>query len=159
MPFDAETYVAPFSQKKFEPPLPKPIQLPPAARPSLAELRLQRARALIERGWTQGVLAQDSYGERYGVSLKNVRPSPGNSYCSVGALHEATREHDGHPPILYGLIKFGAYARACKLLRRAIAEFEGRKRSIVDFNDDNRTRQADVLHVFDRAIELERSKR
>lgn len=86
---------------------------------------LTDARALIEQGWTQGVL--------------RVRTSGPVCYCALGAIDEASS---------VSVEGSGQYNAAKNILMSVI---DG---PIPVWNDDDDRTQAEVLAAFDRAIEL-----
>lgn len=90
---------------------------------------LTEARDLIAKGWTQNVAYRKVFGR--------------DCYCSVGALGMVERgDADLNAPI------GGAYLNS-------VLDY----RSIVTFNDDPKTKKADVLDLFDKAIEKAKAER
>lgn len=96
---------------------------------------LQRARALLEKHWTQ----RKFYDEYTG------------SYCAIGALNAVTNKGK-----YYGYeaaSTANAYSRKLEgLLQDALPKYG--PQSVILFNDGFTTTQADVLALYDRAIEL-----
>ena len=89
--------------------------------------KLREARALIERGWTQGVFARLPNGN--GTYAENRKAT---CFCMVGALYHV-----------------GASARCLRMLERATHTSPAAK-----WNDAPERTQADVLAAFDKAIAL-----
>ena len=89
------------------------------------------ARALIEKGWTQGYLAANPKG-------KQVPPEDPEAcaFCMIGAMVRAS--HDSEVSL--------------NELRRAKTQLHGFG-SLADFNDTTGRTKAEILEVFDRAIE------
>jgi hypothetical protein len=100
--------------------------------------KLREARALIERGWVQVLVAGDAKG----------RSAPLHSdtavvFCPYGALQRVTVADNG----LYG--------RLLELVKRAVGL--GKGSSLIVWNDAPERTQAEVLAAFDKAIELAES--
>jgi hypothetical protein len=92
---------------------------------------LTDARAMVERGWTQGWFARDAAGnKRYELDESAV------CWCMAGA----------YMAVAPGL---ASWEEAEDFLKRAIGE-----ESVPDWNDVDGRTQAEVLAAFDRAIEL-----
>lgn len=101
---------------------------------------LVTAKKLIEKpeNWTRNAFARDVHG-----TIVLAADARATCYCAMGAVEAATAS--------------GMYAQqhvALALLECAIAERVGNSSSVPLFNDDKTTAHADVLCVFDRAIEL-----
>ena len=89
---------------------------------------LVKAKALVEKGWTQEVSARDDYGY-------HVEPTDSNAcyWCATGALQA----------VLPRNVLFSDY---CDLLTREAPC------DIILFNDDADTTKEDILKVYDEAI-------
>lgn len=100
------------------------------------------ARELLsdEKRWTRGVYARDADGDGRAAASPNAV-----CWCSMGAVGKITN----HPSP-------GHFDSINRLLLIALRELGFTHRSIGAFNDDLATSHADVLAVFDRAIERER---
>lgn len=95
---------------------------------------LERARALIEKHWGKGLWYDET----------------NNTYCALGAIQAAgSRAND---PVHAALSINSASEKAIPYLRKALPTKWGE--SIMRFNDAPSTTHADVLEVYDRAIEL-----
>jgi hypothetical protein len=92
--------------------------------------KLREARALIERGWTQGANARDEMGDRLFVDTDEAV-----CFCMMGAIIAAV------PP--------DQLLAAEHLLKRAVND-EG----VEYWNDAPERTQSEVLAAFDKAIEL-----
>jgi len=106
--------------------------------------KLREARALIERGWTQGADARDLYGDECSPNEEEAE-----CYCANGAICRAfyaasftDRREQIH--IAEGL------------LNTAIGQEPGGPLHwpYIDWNDAPERTQAEVLAAFDRAIEI-----
>jgi hypothetical protein len=98
--------------------------------------KLREARALIERGWTQGHDAIDRAGEDI-----DPRMDEAACWCINGALYRAGDRDDG----------------AERLLEQAIGhsgEEDFELSPVIDWNDAPERTQAEVLAAFDKAITL-----
>ena len=100
---------------------------------------LVKARALIAKGWTQGVFARDKNGWR--VKPNDLRAC---QWCATGALLSAAKI----PHNLYGGEEIVKINRILNPIISYYGDYEG----IGTFNDAEETTQADVLDVFDKAI-------
>ena len=101
---------------------------------------LVKARALIERGWTQNTAARNADGDHVAATSRHAC-----RWCATGALYvvyESIPEWREDPKP----------AEARDLVRAAIPNRNDYE-TIVGFNDADNTTQADVLAVFDKAIE------
>lgn len=99
---------------------------------------LQRARALIEKHWTQ----RKFYNE------------VDDSYCAIGALNAVTNMGNKNVWTGYDAASTGnSYSRKLENYLEAALPFDGPK-SVILFNDGPTTTQADVLALYDRAIKL-----
>ncbi len=100
---------------------------------------LVQARKLIERPerWTKGNFAKDAH--QYAVYPESHRAA---CWCAHGATIKASAED------------WAKHASAIAALRNALTA--GWARNIVSFNDDPSTTHADILALFDRAIESTR---
>jgi hypothetical protein len=92
--------------------------------------KLREARALIERGWTQG-----GYARTVGGRIIGPKEAKASCWCSLGAIFAVTDVDD------------------CYLVANAV-EDAAETENIVHWNDAPERTQADVLAAFDRAIEL-----
>lgn len=106
--------------------------------PTLLEV-LKIARSLIEdpEHWHQGCLARDKDGREVGTRNPNAC-----SWCSAGALYRADPKGDqGFEPKVH--------------LERALFQLfpQWEARGIENFNDSFVTTHAQVLQVFDKAIQ------
>jgi hypothetical protein len=95
--------------------------------------KLREARALIERGWTQGSSARTETGDPIGVSSKCAA-----QWCILGAVCATA---DGMEDEI-------------KALDTLEGVTDARPGYIAEWNDAPERTQADVLAAFDRAIEL-----
>lgn len=110
---------------------------------------LEKARALIAdpKHWTRKALARNSAGQ----SLTDSELDLATCFCSVGAIRK----------ISPGCVPTPARGDAGCFLWEAINEnvaHDGDKRTIAVWNDDVKTTHADVLAMFDRAIQMARAK-
>ena len=102
---------------------------------------LEQARALIERGWTQGTAARNSNGDHVSATSRHAC-----EWCATGALYA-----------IYETIPNWRDNRrtdeAAILIRAAIPKGSNDfHETIVSFNDAIETTKADMLAVFDEAI-------
>jgi hypothetical protein len=99
---------------------------------------LEKARALVEKGWHKGSMGQDSYGARVGF-----RDPTCCSWCAMGAIHTALESpYDVNPEadkIVDDYIKPYMTGNSFEYLE--------------NYNDDSGTTKQDILYLFDRAIE------
>jgi len=90
---------------------------------------LQEARALVAAGWTQGPYYRKVGDQAY--------------YCAMGAVYAVMRQLTGH---------------AYDTLDQAAARLMGEDRWVtghaVAYNEEAGRTQADVLHLFDVALEM-----
>jgi hypothetical protein len=93
--------------------------------------KLRKAKALIERGWTQGAFARRANGRVIGYESDDA-----SCFCIAGALMRVT-------PLI------SDFERLCHPLTRAT----GSPR-LDHWNDAPGRTQAEVLAAFDKAIEL-----
>jgi hypothetical protein len=98
--------------------------------------KLREARALIERGWTQGEYARDKTGR----SVDFLRHDA-TCVCAAGAVGAA----NGHWPT--------SSLPGMRFLSLAVGG-DGDESDVLQWNDAPERTQADVLAAFDRAIEL-----
>jgi hypothetical protein len=94
--------------------------------------KLREARALIERGWTQGAYARNAAGEDLEDVDWEFSDTDPVCWCMSGAMMQAGLEDE-----------------ADDFIQRAIG-----KKFIPEWNDASERTQAEVLAAFDRAIEL-----
>jgi hypothetical protein len=101
---------------------------------------LKAARALIAdpKHWTQGELARDADG-----NPEDEYQPEAVCFCSVGALMRAARVVGDD----LNEARFGAFTQVGNIT------LDLRGLTIVEFNDAEDTTHADVLAVFDKAIE------
>ena len=97
---------------------------------------LREARQYIERGWAQGYSARD----RDGVGVEALSPRA-VSWCAGGAAALATATGDGRYP----------YYRKVRTALQAVCSTN----MLATYNDLRTTRKADILALYDRAIETE----
>lgn len=98
------------------------------------------ARKRVAKGWTQGVLARDETG-------KEVRPSSPKAvcWCMSGALNAVKPYSKGEP----------ATRNAVSNILNSITRPAN---GYVSWNDAPQRTQEEVLHIFDRAIDMLRNK-
>jgi len=110
---------------------------------------LVRARALIATPdrWVQGSMARTKYGTEVMVG-----DAAAACFCTAGAIHrveiEVYRQHGAD-------VGTAAVSGAASAIRKALIAREGDDTSIVVFNDRPTTTHAEILSVFDAAIEAE----
>lgn len=92
--------------------------------------QLRAARALVERGWCQGVLARNKNGKKCGHRSKHAV-----CFCALGALYRGGLEYWSDRFLHDAAEKLGAVNPVC-------------------FNDAPGRTQAEVLALFDEAIAL-----
>lgn len=92
---------------------------------------------LIEKGWTQGAFARDTYGERVPVRDPNAC-----TFCLLGALNRTAETH--------GLVEGGAKQQALMALWTA----KGTATGIAAYNDQPVRTKEGILALIDRAKEL-----
>ena len=98
---------------------------------------LQKAKALIEAGWTKGVYARDDNQDE-----TNPEESDACAFCTLGALHRVS-----HSTMTKGN---SVWYDAANVIKKCLpAEYDGH---IPSFNDDPNVSKDDVLALFDRAI-------
>jgi hypothetical protein len=93
--------------------------------------KLREARALIERGWTQGAFARHANGRVIGCESESA-----SCFCMAGAIMRVT-------PSIY------SFERFIEPLCVVIGD-----RRLDHWNDAPERTQAEVLAAFDKAIEL-----
>ena len=102
---------------------------------------LEQARALIERGWTQGTAARNANGDHVAATSRHAC-----MWCATGALYvvyERIPEWRDDPKT----------NQVADLLRSAIPKGSNDyHQTIVGFNDAIETTKADILSIFDKAI-------
>ena len=101
---------------------------------------LCKARDYIERGWTQGSSARDVYGES--VLANSPRAV---TWCAIGAINAAMP---------------GASIERREVLRNELRDALAVGRTVgvtpvSAYNDQFATKKADILALFDRAIEMQ----
>ena len=89
---------------------------------------LIKARALIEKGWTQGAFAKDKYGETVGTTDPTA-----SQWCATGALMAIVGTR-------------ARYSYCVKLLDQILQE------GIIIFNDSPCRTKEDILALYDKAI-------
>lgn len=97
---------------------------------------LRAARALVEKGWTQGAYGRLESGENTFAWDANVV-----CWCPVGAIQKATIERDRDDD------------QALDAFAAALVEYD-KDAGPEGWNDAPGRTQAEVLAAFDRAIEL-----
>jgi len=95
------------------------------------ELLREAKRLIEEKGWTQGDFARNSRGN--GVSVVSRTAT---CFCAFGALQANAVGHAA------------SYIAACDILEACLPE-----KSVVSYNDHPTTTKADILALYDRAIE------
>lgn len=100
--------------------------------------RLRKARALIEKGWTQEAWARAADGANVPFSSRSAV-----CFCAAGALNRALQV-GGH--------EWGLAEQSWQVLEDAIGVSSSS--DVVKFNDAPERTQAEVLAAFDKAIEL-----
>lgn len=111
------------------------------------KLILTKAREKVAKGWTQRALARDQNGEAL------MYPGDGGPYstpvcwCSVGAVHFTILEAMKDLPRSQ---REATHAQALDKLRNVLGNIPG---ALTAWNDRPGRTQAQVLAVFDRAIE------
>jgi hypothetical protein len=108
--------------------------------------KLREARALIERGWTQGEFALDAKGEE--IESPDQTPT---CFCALGAISQAAL---GYPDP--DAEDFVSNAKPFEDVSTVLAQALGFRFSheIAKWNDRLGRTQAEVLAAFDKAIEL-----
>lgn len=95
---------------------------------------LENAKSLIKCGWTQGAFARGKDGR----TLKSYRSRSATHYCALAALMKPD--------------KTGTWSRqTLGFLQDALPPSSS---TVMSYNDAPATTQADIVHLFDRAIEL-----
>ena len=106
---------------------------------------LQRARALIKKGWTRRSFAKDKRD-----NVVWVNDPTATKFCLAGALDRATRDlgrekrkdpHQNAGSAAYARVLDVVSGKHCRL--------------IASFNDDMTTTKQDVIAVIDAAINME----
>lgn len=95
---------------------------------------LIKARALIKKGWTQKYYAKDKDGNHLEIPFDGGEPEGATCYCTLGAIFAAAG--------------WGYRGQDCKILIRKIIDG-----SITEWNDHPSRTKAEVLSLFDRAIQ------
>lgn len=100
--------------------------------------RLERGREMLQRGWCQGALSRDAEGVDCSAVIETGPPV---SWCMIGAVA-------------------GAVNDCSILLYKAIDEIFADEclGGIDSWNDEPGRTQAEVIAVFDRAIEMAREE-
>lgn len=104
---------------------------------------LEQAKALIDtpEKWTKGALARDAGGQPVAYFAPDAR-----CFCTAGALQKACNNDESNSR----LIQAGRRA-----IYKAMAERDKLDVSIERFNDHTFTTHAEVMAVFDLAIEAQ----
>jgi len=103
---------------------------------------LLRAREILAGGWTQDVSARNAIGEPVSWSAPSAR-----CFCASGALARACDDPNASPAAWRAPYAV-AFARLTDVLRK-----RGAQSSVQKFNDAPERSIADVLALFDAAIE------
>lgn len=111
---------------------------------------LRDAREYVCRGWTQHAYARAENGEPTGTCAGECWDRP-VCWCASGALRAALAVARRENPA-----ERDCFIEADRALRLAVPP-EVKLRSYVTFNDMPGTTQADIVALFDRAIEAVRS--
>lgn len=94
---------------------------------------LEKALSLIERGWTQGTGARDSFGRSVSIDAPDAV-----TFCAIGALTKVT----------------GANSLRVIHNHRLLLERAGAGTGITNWNDSTKRTKEEVIAVFKKAIEL-----
>lgn len=97
---------------------------------------LQRARKLLAKGWCQGPMAKNEFGD---VPHWN---SSATHFCVYGAVKRAARE----------LLEFESYSVMAYLDKLVIRRSKGRYTSAIAYSEAPTRRKAHVLALLDKAI-------
>lgn len=103
---------------------------------TLVTTLLRSARDHIERGWCQGTMARGADGVR-----REPTDQDAASWCAQGALDRASSALPDHDASVYW--------RARRLLRAGVPGGG----TVPHYNDDEGRVRADILALYDRAIE------
>lgn len=103
---------------------------------------LQKARGLIEKGWTQGEIARGKDNER-----RSEYDSEAICWCMVGSIFCASGPLDDY------LIPNPERKKAFLAIESAVGRL-----NLAAWNDESGRTQSEVLQAFDKAIEAERAK-
>lgn len=103
---------------------------------------LKAGKALIEspKNWTQRRYARNAQGEMVAYESENAC-----KFCSVGAVKRAAFDLDGLD---------GDSFQAETALNKALDHMSGWPTGVIYYNDYHMRKHAEILHLFDRAIQL-----
>src|SRR5690348_13272781 len=108
---------------------------------------LRESREYIKRGWCQRALAKNSLGDRICGNQAGAR-----EWCALGAIGAALNlGHPAHTGL--GVVCINALADLLPPAGYWNGDAIG---TVVDFNNADDTKQADVLNLFDRALYAQR---
>ena len=102
---------------------------------------LTKARAFMERGWTQGALARD----RQGMKCSATDEHEARAWCMAGALDAGSCE-------LFGRLDNLGISQAALTLKEVIFPNNPASHYLSDWNDAPERKKDEALAVFDAAI-------
>ena len=117
--------------------------------PTTKEILEEAKQILVKKGWTQRSMARDKAGH-----MISTRDSGAAAFCSLGAIHKATLNFGLDPWRAYRVS--GQGIGTAERAERAIEAFITSESSIADWNDSGFRTKAEVLSVFDKAIEAQK---
>ena len=101
---------------------------------------LLRVKDLLEKGWTQGQLAEDIEGDE--VSVCSPRAT---HFCLLGAVRrEAHEDYKRYENLLYQNLK--------QLLDKPLSEYAEGRSTLADWNDSSLRQKSDVIGLIDACI-------
>lgn len=122
---------------------------------------LQRAREILSdpQRWTQGTMARDANGMKTTVDPKILSDKIHGfgtpvCFCSIGAIKKATYDRIGEVKKLVSGADDEINEQYCTHLENLYSYLSNLAgRDLVSFNDDPDTQYADVVNLFDLAID------
>jgi len=117
--------------------------------PTVEDILIEAREILVKKGWTQRSMARDKAGH-----MISTRDSGAAAFCSLGAIHKATLNFGLDPWRAYRVS--GQGIGTAERAERAIEAFITSESSIADWNDSGFRTKAEVLSVFDKAIEAQK---
>ena len=118
--------------------------------PTVKDILIEAREILVKKGWTQGTMARNAARLAVGT-----RDEAAVSFCSAGAVNKAMYNYGVDPWAVYKGSN-GRDAVTNNIAYRALKAIYSSDLSVAAWNDDPHQSKADVLAVFDKAIEAQK---
>ena len=118
--------------------------------PTVEDILIEAREILVKKGWTQGTMARNDAKLAVGTRDKTAV-----SFCSAGAINKALYNYGVDPWAVYKGSD-GRDAVTNNVAYQALKAIYTSDMSVAAWNDDPFRSKADVLAVFDKAIEAQK---